>query len=613
VTAAHQPAADLERALGDPFDPRARVSFAALLEADECEEAPAAAFAALREWGFTAHLVPVECGGRLASFDELLALVRAISRRDLVLTTGFGSTLLASLPVWIWGRGDQRRWLAEQLLEGGAFGCFAVSERDAGSDFRATATSATPVAGGYLLRGEKWMVGNASRCAYAVVLARSQPSLSLFLATTGELAPGTFRRLPRVRTVGLRGHDLGGLAFDGYALPASALLEPAGRGIEMALTALQYTRTMIGGMALGAAVALLGGQGAQEILLIQLGQHAAMEVQQRQMRMETAQRTIAQLTDSWWAFTVLVSSLESGLVDQFRVPTTPGEAAERLGAPVQLVEEMLGVLTATGLVRRDGERFAVADGLESLLNASPLRAAVQSEALSAVLQGRGFLDRARRGSFPVGWHQDDPELLEAQGRPSAAICEILLGKLAHQLDGLDERLHAPGARILDVGTGTAQTAVELCRRLPDVRVVGLDPMPEAIAIAERIAAASGFGDRIELRRLGLEALADSSCFDFAWVPAVFVPGDALVAGLRRLHGALRPGGWAILLTVSVPDSDLRGAVSRLQNVRWAGQALLPDTVRGMLEDAGFGSVKVLSDPLANTMRFVAGRHTGRTG
>ncbi len=31
----------------------------------------------------------------------------------------------------------------------------------------------------------------------------------------------------------------------------------------------------------------------------------------------------------------------------------------------------------------------------------------------------------------------------------------------------------------------------------------------------------------------------------------------------------------------------------------------------MLEEAGFGSVKILSDPLANTMRFVAGRRTDR--
>ncbi|HYW26983.1 MAG TPA: acyl-CoA dehydrogenase family protein [Terriglobales bacterium] len=358
-------------------------------------------------------------------------------------------------------------------------------------------------------------------------------------------------------------------------------------------------------------LALLGGQGAQEILLIQLGQQAAMEVQQRQMRMETAQRTIAELTDSWWAFTVLVSALECGLIDQLRVPTTPSDAGERLGAPVRLVEEMLDVLAATGLVRRDGEHFAVTDGLESLLGAAPIRTAIQSEALSAVLQGGGFLDRARRGRFAVGWHHDDPELLEAQGRPSAAICEILLGKLAHQLDGLDERLHAPDARLLDVGTGTAQTAVELCRRLPDARVVGLDPMPEAIAVAERIVADSGFADRITLRRLGLEELDDPERFDFAWVPAVFLPRDALVAGLRRLHGSLRPGGWALLLTVSIPDPDLRGAVSRFQNVRWAGESLLPEDVQGMLEEAGFGSIRILSDPLVNTMRFVAARRSRR--
>jgi SAM-dependent methyltransferase len=308
---------------------------------------------------------------------------------------------------------------------------------------------------------------------------------------------------------------------------------------------------------------------------------------------------------------VLVSSLESGLIDQLRVPTTGAEAAERLRAPARLVEEMLDVLAATGLVRREGDRFAVTDGLESLLSAAPIRAAIQSEALSAALQGGGFLDRARRGRFSVGWDHDDPELLEAQGRPSAAICEILLGKLAHQLDGLDERLHAPDAHILDVGTGTAQTAVELCRRLPDACVVGLDPMPEAIAVAERIVAESGFGERIELRRLGLEEVDDRERFDFAWVPAVFLPLDALIAGLRRLHRCLRPGGWALLLTVSIPDPDLRGAVSRFQNVRWAGDALLPEAVQGLLEEAGFGSVKIMSEPLANTMRFVAGRRSQR--
>ena len=101
-------ARDLERALGDPFEADAPVSFAALVAHDEREEPPADAFAALRAWGVHAYLVPRAWGGRLASFDELLALVRVVSRRDLVLTTGLGSTALAAIPVWAWGRDEQR-------------------------------------------------------------------------------------------------------------------------------------------------------------------------------------------------------------------------------------------------------------------------------------------------------------------------------------------------------------------------------------------------------------------------------------------------------------------------------------------------------------------------
>jgi alkylation response protein AidB-like acyl-CoA dehydrogenase len=246
-------AEDLERALGDPSRPDAPVSFAALVEHDEREEPPSGAFEALRAWGLHAHLVPRAWGGRLTSFDELLALVRVISRRDLVLTTGLGSTMLAAIPVWAWGGDDQRRQVADLLLGTGAFGSFAVSERDAGSDFHATATRAEAAGGGYLLRGEKWLIGNAARCAFVVTLARTRPSLSLFFLRPDQLPAGACRRLPRIRTLGLRGHDLGGMVFEDCPLPASALIEPAGRGMEMALTILQFTRTMIGGMALGAA------------------------------------------------------------------------------------------------------------------------------------------------------------------------------------------------------------------------------------------------------------------------------------------------------------------------------------------------------------------------
>ena len=250
---AHAAARDLERALGDPSRPDAPVSFGALVEHDEREEPPSDAFEAVRAWGVHAHLVPLAWGGRLTSFDELLALVRVVSRRDLVLTTGLGSTMLAAIPVWAWGGDDQRRQVADLLLGAGAFGAFAVSERDAGSDFNATTTRAGAADGGYRLRGEKWLIGNAARCSFVVALARTRPSLSLLFLRPDELPSGACRRLPKIRTLGLRGHDLGGLVFEDCLLPAGALIEPAGRGMEMALTTLQFTRTMIAGMALGAA------------------------------------------------------------------------------------------------------------------------------------------------------------------------------------------------------------------------------------------------------------------------------------------------------------------------------------------------------------------------
>jgi alkylation response protein AidB-like acyl-CoA dehydrogenase len=251
--AAQASARRLEHALGDPLDPEAPVSFRKLVEYDEREEPPLEAFEILRANGVHAHLVPQELGGRLTSFEELLALVRVVSRRDLVLTTGLGSTMLAAIPVWAWGSGAQRATVANLLLDAGAFGCFAVSERDAGSDLLATATRADVVDGGYRLFGEKWLVGNATRCSFVVALVRTEVGLSLLFLRPDQMPAHTLRRLPKIRTLGLRGHDMGGIVFDGCIVPSGALVGRSGRGMEMALTTLQYTRTMIGGMALGAA------------------------------------------------------------------------------------------------------------------------------------------------------------------------------------------------------------------------------------------------------------------------------------------------------------------------------------------------------------------------
>src|SRR3954468_23262314 len=60
--------------------------------------------------------------------------------------------------------------------------------------------------------------------------------------------------------------------------------------------------------------------------------------------------------------------------------------------------------------------------------------------------------------------------------------------------------HGPcrGGSILDVGTGTAQIPIALCRDDPRALVVGLDLADAMLELARRNVDAAGLGDRIRL-------------------------------------------------------------------------------------------------------------------
>ncbi|MEU4847596.1 acyl-CoA dehydrogenase family protein [Streptomyces gilvosporeus] len=242
----------LEAALGDPFDPAAPVPYRRVVALDEREQRPEEAFEAAGRWGFARHLIPQGDGGRLACFEELLGLLRVLARRDPVLAVGHGASLFAALPVWMWGNAAQRALVAERLAAG-EFGAVAISEAGAGSDLFATTTAATRTPAGFRLNGEKWLISNATRGTFCTVLARSGRHLGLFLVDKRALPADRFRHLPKVPTLGLRGNDLSGIAFDGCEIPAGAQVGEAGRGVEMLLSASSYVRVLACGIALGAA------------------------------------------------------------------------------------------------------------------------------------------------------------------------------------------------------------------------------------------------------------------------------------------------------------------------------------------------------------------------
>jgi alkylation response protein AidB-like acyl-CoA dehydrogenase len=241
----------LDRAMASARDGKSR-----LAQLDLSEEYPADMLTALDEFGLPAYYVPDRYGGRLDDHEQLLALWRALSRRDLSLAVAHGKTYLGGAPVWTSGTLEQASDLAADIL-GGVRVALALSEPDSGADLLSGRVTATRAAGGYQLDGVKWPVNNATRGRRLTVLAQTGNAgrardYSLFLVDKSRLAPGSYRLLPKARTHGIRGADISGIEFRRAPVAAAALLGPEGTGLETVLRALQLTRTMCAALSLGA-------------------------------------------------------------------------------------------------------------------------------------------------------------------------------------------------------------------------------------------------------------------------------------------------------------------------------------------------------------------------
>jgi demethylmenaquinone methyltransferase/2-methoxy-6-polyprenyl-1,4-benzoquinol methylase len=113
----------------------------------------------------------------------------------------------------------------------------------------------------------------------------------------------------------------------------------------------------------------------------------------------------------------------------------------------------------------------------------------------------------------------------------------------------------PGARVLDVATGTGMVAAELLARAASCTVVGLDQSAEMLSAARARFAGeeSEVGQRVELVEGEAEALpfADAS-FDALTFTYLLRYVDDPPATIRELARVVRPGGRIASLEFGVP-------------------------------------------------------------
>ena len=84
------------------------------------------------------------------------------------------------------------------------------------------------------------------------------------------------------------------------------------------------------------------------------------------------------------------------------------------------------------------------------------------------------------------------------------------------LDAIAPAVEAGATRILDIGVGSGALAVAALERWPALRVTGIDPSTEMLAVAQREAVSARVAERLTLTRAGADRLPfDDGAFDVA--------------------------------------------------------------------------------------------------
>jgi hypothetical protein len=321
--------------------------------------------------------------------------------------------------------------------------------------------------------------------------------------------------------------------------------------------------------------------------------------------MTDVRQVVGDLTLSTWALSALCASIEAGVVEELGEPSSPERIAAQTGIPSSIVESLLDVLRALGLARPEGEAFIAEPELAGIPGWA--RASLSAAMHSALLQGTQIVQKASSRTLTSGWTYSDPELLQAQGTFSTGVVAAWISQVVPSLDVLEKELEKPGAAFLDVGTGVAAIAIAMCGQFPDLRAVGLDPHEPGLIEARKNVETAGLSHRIELRRIGVEALDDESSFDLANLPILFLPGDVLKAGLRTVLRALRPGGWLITQVPPTSGEDLAPSLFRLSCALCGSRPLSLEQVKLMLVEAGYTQTAILPPVSGPFVRYVVAR------
>jgi demethylmenaquinone methyltransferase/2-methoxy-6-polyprenyl-1,4-benzoquinol methylase len=121
----------------------------------------------------------------------------------------------------------------------------------------------------------------------------------------------------------------------------------------------------------------------------------------------------------------------------------------------------------------------------------------------------------------------------------------------------------PGARVLDVATGTADLALLTAALAPETRIVGLDPSAKMLEIGREKVRAKALSERIELVQGEAEALPfEDAAFDGVTIAFGIRNVPDRARGLAEMARVTKPGGRVAILELSEPRGGILGPLAR---------------------------------------------------
>jgi alkylation response protein AidB-like acyl-CoA dehydrogenase len=230
-------------------------------DVEHANEYPEAWIDQMKRIGIFGLAVPEEYGGTPVSTRCYVLVTQELARGWMSLAGAMGGHTVVAKLLDLFGTDEQKARYLPPMATGEMRATMALTEPGGGSDLQNMTTVARPDGDDLVINGAKTWITNARRSGMIALLCKTDPAatpkhrgISIVLVEHGD-GLTVSRDLPKL---GYKGVESCELSFDGYRIPASAILGGVpGKGFSQMMKGLETGRIQVASRALGVATAAL--------------------------------------------------------------------------------------------------------------------------------------------------------------------------------------------------------------------------------------------------------------------------------------------------------------------------------------------------------------------